>query len=107
MAKKQDLETNNEVQALDDNKKMQAEFELSDGTKCVMKRCKAVVIIRSRKMAIDEEMFYPHLIAATTTFDGKKLTANDILEFDADDYVLIEYYAKELVAPKNLLQQEM
>ena len=40
-------------------------------------------------------------------FDGKKLTANDILEFDADDYVLIEYYAKELVAPKNLLQQEM
>lgn len=78
------------------------EFVLSNGTKCLMKRCKALVVIRCRKMANDEEMFYPHFIAATTTFDGKKLTANDILDFDVDDYVLLEYHAKEFAAPKNL-----
>lgn len=107
MAKK-DVKTveNEQLETVDISEKEEKinekEFVLSDGTKCIMKRCKAFAVIRCRKMANDEEMFYPHLIAVTTTFDGKKLTANDILEFDIDDYVHLEYYAKEFAAPKNL-----
>lgn len=81
------------------------EFELSNGTKCVMERGKGITILRARKAAQDEELIYAHIVAATTRFNGKKLTAEDIASFDVDDYILLEYKAKEFVAPKNLLQQ--
>lgn len=81
------------------------EFDLSDGTKCVMKRGKGLTILKARKASQDEELVYAHIVAATTTFNDKRLTAEDIASFDADDYILLEYKAKEFVAPKNLLQQ--
>ena len=83
-------------------KSYEKEFDLSDGTHCVMKRGKGIAIIRARKAAQDEELIYAHIIASTTTFDGKKRAAEDIVQLDVDDYILLEYCAKEFVAPKNL-----
>lgn len=80
----------------------QVEFELSDGTKVVMTKPDAKQILLARRLAPDDETVQIFLAADTSTFNGKKQAAPELIESLAgDDFLLIEAYSRILCAAKK------
>lgn len=83
------------------NKKESVEFNLSDGTKVVIKKGKGKDVLKARKSAPDTECVMAYLVSILGTFDGKKMPAEEILNLDMDDYTLIEEEVRELFPEKK------
>lgn len=83
------------------NKKESVEFNLSDGTKVVIKKGKGKDVLKARKSAPDTECVTAYLVSILGTFDGKKMPAEEILDLDMDDYALIEENFAELFPEKK------
>lgn len=83
------------------NKKESVEFNLSDGTKVVIKKGKGKDVLKARKSAPDTECVMAYLVSILGTFDGKKMPAEEILDLDMDDYTLIEEEVRELFPEKK------
>ena len=83
------------------NKKESVEFNLSDGTKVVIKKGKGKDVLKARKSASDTECVMAYLVSILGTFDGKKMPAEEILDLDMDDYTLIEEEVRELFPEKK------
>ena len=79
------------------NKKESVEFNLSDGTKVVIKKGKGKDVLKARKSA----RVTAYLVSILGTFDGKKMPAEEILDLDMDDYALIEENFAELFPEKK------
>lgn len=79
-----------------------AEFELSDGTKVVMTKPDAKQILQARRIAPDDEAVQIFLAADTSTFNGVKQAAPELIDsLSGDDFLLIEAYSRILCAAKK------
>lgn len=66
------------------------EFNLPSGAVCVKQRFTARDSKRCIKISgSDEDLMMDAIIAETCTFDGKKITMEDIPEMDGMDYMLL------------------
>lgn len=103
MAKK----TTNKTQEQDQKQEKHIKFSLSNGTKVELRQGKGIDAIRARKNAPDSDSVGAYLIAQLGTFDGKKMPAEEILNLNISDYLLLEGRMEEVLDTKNFQQQEM
>lgn len=75
------------------------------GIKVVMKRCNGHTLMKARQAANGGFGTTAYLIAETTTFDGKKMPAEEILELDYDDNITLEDMWGTLSTGKSRLQE--
>ena len=83
------------------------EFTLSDGTKVFLKKGTGKEIIKARRLAPDSDSVQIYLAAELGTFNGQKIPAEELLELDMDDFLLMETKVRELIDTKNFRQQGM
>lgn len=89
------------------NKQMKIESQkitLSDGTEVVMKRGTTQDLMKARDAANGGIESTLYLIAETSTFNGEKRAAEDLLEMDPFDYMLLEETWGKF-APRSFIQQ--
>ena len=81
-------------------------FELSDGTVVCFKRAKADCMFKARKIAGNDYSNVPYLvITMVATFNGEKITLEDIKELDLADFLLLEEKWNEFCTPKKRTSQ--
>lgn len=77
-------------------------FVLSDGKEVVFYKAKADCMFKARKIAGSDQSNTPYIaMTMMTTFNGQKITLEDIKNLDLCDFFLLEEKWNEFCSPKK------